>query len=183
MAANRRQVLLLGSLLVLLAAVLWFEWPRAQTGKAMGVPAERPATARPAPSEPDRQVADVGLVQLSDPQPAPVDSGRNPFRFAAPRPDPSMQELPPHPVDAFPEAVPLPPPGPPPIPLKFIGMVDGSAQTARLAVLSDGRNVFHGREGDIIDGRYRIVRIGVESIEMSYLDGGGRQTIRLSGAG
>jgi hypothetical protein len=39
----------------------------------------------------------------------------------------------------------------------------------------------YGKEGDIIDGRYRIVRIGAESIELTYLDGRGRQTIRLSG--
>jgi hypothetical protein len=83
----------------------------------------------------------------------------------------------------MPPLAPPPPQGPPPIPLRFIGLVDAPGQTARLAVLSDGRNVFHGREGDIIDGRYRIVRIGVESIEMSYVDGRGRQTIRLSGAG
>ena len=67
--------------------------------------------------------------------------------------------------------------------LKFIGLVDAPGQTARIAVLSDGRNVFHGREGDIIDGRYRIVRIGAESIEMTYVDGQGRQVIRLSGGG
>ena len=50
------------------------------------------------------------------------------------------------------------------------------------AVLSDGRNVFQGREGDIIEGRYRILRIGVESLEMAYLDGRGRLTIRLTGS-
>jgi hypothetical protein len=76
---------------------------------------------------------------------------------------------------------PLPPPGPPPIALKFIGLVEAPTQGGKLAVLSDGRSVFHGFEGAIIDGRYRIVRIGVESIEMTYVDGGGRQTIRLTG--
>jgi hypothetical protein len=50
-----------------------------------------------------------------------------------------------------------------------------------LAALVDDRGVvFHGREGSNIDGRYVINRIGVESIEMSYVDGGGRQTIPLS---
>ena len=49
-------------------------------------------------------------------------------------------------------------------------------------MLSDGRMSYHGREGEIIDGPYRIVRIGEESIEMEYVDGRGRQTIRLSGA-
>jgi hypothetical protein len=80
-----------------------------------------------------------------------------------------------------PPPTPLPPPGPPPIALKFIGLVEAPTQGGKLAVLSDGRSVFHGFEGAIIDGRYRIVRIGVESIEMTYVDGGGRQTIRLTG--
>jgi hypothetical protein len=52
----------------------------------------------------------------------------------------------------------------------------------KIAVLSDGRNVFYGQEGETIDGRYRIERIGVESIEMVWLDGRGRQVIRLSGS-
>jgi hypothetical protein len=49
-------------------------------------------------------------------------------------------------------------------------------------VLSDGRGIYRGVEGDIIEGRYRIVRIGTESIEMTHLDGSGRQVIRLSGS-
>lgn len=65
--------------------------------------------------------------------------------------------------------------------LKFIGLVDAPAQGGKLAVLSDGRSVFYGHEGEVIDGRFKIVRIGVESIEMMYADGRGRQTIRLSG--
>ena len=31
------------------------------------------------------------------------------------------------------------------------------------------------------EGRYKIIRIGVESVEMSYLDGRGRQRIPLTG--
>ena len=77
---------------------------------------------------------------------------------------------------------PPPPPPPPPIPYKFIGLVE-SGPTKRLAVLSDGRGLpVYGREGDIIEGRFRIVRIGAESIEMEHIDGRGRQTIRLSGS-
>jgi hypothetical protein len=48
--------------------------------------------------------------------------------------------------------------------------------------LSDGRgNVFNGREGDIIEGRYRVLRIGPDNAELAYVDGRGRQVIRLSG--
>ena len=53
----------------------------------------------------------------------------------------------------------------------------------KIALLSDGRggpSIF-GKEGDVIEGRYKIVRIGAESIEVAYLDGHGRQTIRLTG--
>src|SRR5436190_1097646 len=71
---------------------------------------------------------------------------------------------------------------PPPIPLKFIGIVEGAERHMKLAALSDGRFTYYGREGDIIDGRYRIVRIGLESIEMVHVDGRGPQTIRLSGS-
>jgi hypothetical protein len=65
--------------------------------------------------------------------------------------------------------------------MKFIGVVTREGKS-KIAVLSDGKFVFHGREGDIIEGRYRVVRIGEESVQMEYLDGRGRQTIRLSGS-
>jgi hypothetical protein len=78
--------------------------------------------------------------------------------------------------------VPVGPPPPPPITLKFIGIVEATDQSHKIAVLSDGRSVFHGQEGDIIEGRFKILRIGTESIEMSYVDGRGRQTIRLTGS-
>jgi hypothetical protein len=82
--------------------------------------------------------------------------------------------------------VPAAPPGavpPAPIPLKFIGIVEASAQAKRIAALVDTTgHAYHGAEGDIVAGQYRILKIGVESIEMAYLDGRGRQTIRLSGS-
>jgi hypothetical protein len=73
-------------------------------------------------------------------------------------------------------------PPPPRIPLKYIGdMSDPKHPGKRIAILSDPRGTYYGREGDVVEGRYRIVRIGVESIELAYLDGRGRQTIRQTG--
>ena len=46
-------------------------------------------------------------------------------------------------------------------------------------MLTDGDLVFHGRVGDVIDGRYRIVRIGLESVDVERVDGQGEQTLRL----
>ena len=78
--------------------------------------------------------------------------------------------------------VPTGPPPPPPIPLRYIGYLDQPGEVPRVAVLSDGRgNVFNGKEGDIIEGRYRVLRIGTDSADLIYVDGRGRQTIRLSG--
>ena len=67
--------------------------------------------------------------------------------------------------------------------LKFIGIVDAGQSKKIVAVLSDGGALpFYGNEGDTSLGQYRILRIGAESIEMAYLDGRGRQTIRLTGS-
>jgi hypothetical protein len=79
--------------------------------------------------------------------------------------------------------VPTGPPPPPPILLRFIGVIDLPSPEGRMAILSDGRGgpPVPGKQGDIIEGRYRLLRVGADSIEMEYLDGRGRQTIRLSG--
>jgi len=126
----------------------------------------------------------VELQALKARRPEPETSQRNPFRLqpkAAP-PPPVPPAGPGAGTSSLPGDVPLPPPPPPPISLRFIGVVEGGGRTGRIAVLSDGRDVFYGRDGDVIDGRYRIIRIGTESIEMSYVDGRGRQTIRLTGS-
>lgn len=140
------------------------------------------AQPRPAPAP---SVPQVDLKRLDAPRPQPEKTRRNPFRFEGARPAPGAPQPSPTPGPG-PGVLPVPtqppmPVGPPPIPLRFIGIVEASARATKVAVLSDGRDVFYGREGDVIDGRYRIVRIGVESIELEYLDGRGRQTIRLTG--
>ncbi len=50
-----------------------------------------------------------------------------------------------------------------------------------VAVLSDGADILYGREGELVDGRYRIIKINVESVEVSYADGRGRRVIPLTG--
>ncbi len=82
-----------------------------------------------------------------------------------------------------PEPLPPPPPAPPPpIPLKFVGVVETGRLAGRVAVLSDIRGgIFYGKEGDIIDGRYRLLRVATELAELAYTDGQGRQALRLAG--
>jgi hypothetical protein len=182
----------LAALLVLLASLLaWQLWPSGAAPIAAGAPAQPdagPATA-PQATPVDPSALDVRLDRLTAERKEPEETGRDPFSLRPPPPPPAPP--PPPPVNR-PNAVtgtpgeadpgePPPPPPPPPITLKFIGVVTRETKV-KIAVLSDGRFVFHGREGDIIEGRYRVVRIGEESVQMEYVDGRGRQTIRLSGS-
>lgn len=135
----------------------------------------------------DLASAPVRLDSLSADHPTPIAPERNPFRFGQARPGGgspppvrviNVADVPP----AFvPPPVPTGPPPPPPIPYKYIGLVT-TAPAGKVAVLSDGKGVYHGREGEVVEGQYRIVRIGDESIQIEYADGRGRQTIRLSGS-
>lgn len=182
MEAERRKYAILGALAVVLAVATYRAWPSGTSVapvQSSGQQGQRPGPGRVTkPAE----APDVHLNALEIERPRPGPSERNLFRF-------ERKALPPPPSEPRtsgppPAAMPTGPPPPPlpPIVFKFIGIVDGPDQAAKIAVLSDGRNVFHGREGDIIEGRYRIVHIGAESIEMAYLDGRGRQSIRLTGS-
>jgi len=127
-------------------------------------------------------VAPVKLDALGGERQQPSDTERNPFRYRPkPVPPPRPVEVPtPTMTEAPRPTVPTGPPPLPPIPLKFIGVLT-RANGEQWAVLSDGKVTMHGRDGDIVDGRYRIVKIGAESIELTYADGRGRQVVRLTG--
>jgi hypothetical protein len=160
---------------------------------------ETPVAGRPAArrgSSAARAAAEVPLndvkLELLRRTPSALEEPeRNPFRFqarpAAPadkRPQPQSAPAPQAavPTAAPPVVTPSGPPPPPPIPLRFIGLVNAPGQAGSVAILSDGRgNILYGKEGDAVEGRYRMLRVSPEMVEMSYVDGRGRQTIRLSG--
>jgi hypothetical protein len=176
MAPERRQQLLLGTLVVvLLFGATYFLWwgPSSAIGPASN---GRGAEGTGARSTATIQAPDVHLPALEADRPKPVGASRNLFRFK-PKPTPPP---PPAPKATEPAATTGPPTPPPPplIALRYIGFVEKDGK--KLATLSDstGRPETGG-EGDIIQGRYRILKIGVESVEVAYLDGTGRRTIRL----
>ena len=41
----------------------------------------------------------------------------------------------------------------------------------------DSGAVFQALEGQIVDGRYRVVKIGLTSVIVSYIDGSGQRTL------
>jgi hypothetical protein len=184
MATERRRQLLLGAIAVVLALVLYRVWSSTSAGPApssnrQGTPAKAAQSGAAVQATPD-----VHLGALSDERTEPEPSDRNLFRFKTkpPPPPPAPRETQPVATAPGPSAVPSGPPPLPQITLKFIGIVETTERAQKIAILSDGRNVpFYGREGDIIEGRYRILKIGVESIDIAYIDGRGRQTIHLTG--
>src|SRR4029078_7597852 len=110
---------------------------------------------------------DVHLRALDDERPKPISGDRNLFRFKPKPLPPPPPAPPPQPVRVTP-VVPRGPPPLPPIPLKFIGIVEATTQSTRFAALLDPTgHVFQGAEGGVVAGQYRILKIGVESIEMS----------------
>src|SRR5829696_6242501 len=177
---RRRLMILVGLLcLTLLIAAVRF-WP--QTAASNAARADPKAAARgKGPS--GITAPDVHLRALGDEKPKPETAPqRDLFRFKPKAPPPAAAP----PVASGPAVSapsgPPPPPSLPPIAMRFIGLVESPEHGQKIAILSDGRGTYQGQEGDIIEGRYRILRIGVESVEMAYLDGRGRQTIRLSGS-
>ena len=132
------------------------------------------AAADPLPVVP---VVDLDLDRLNAVGGELKESERDPFRFRPPPPPPAPRVQ--APVVVTPPA-PTGPPPPPPIPVKFIGTITLGGQ--RIAAFSDQRgNTFNGKEGDVLEGRYRLLRIGPDSVDLAYLDGQGRQSIRMTG--
>jgi len=191
---NRRQIVMLGAILLVLAVVLvWQSTRHEATPEEFSAAMSQPAPATAGPSGPARprtavpdQIPAVKLAGLGRAQPEPSDTGRDPFRFES---APAAGQrggtsgpgagAPPPPQPATP-AVPLEPPGPPPVPLKFIGFAK-QGEGRLYAVLRDERGVYYGAEGDVVEGRYRILRVAADAIEVSYVDGRGRTIIPLSG--
>jgi len=184
MATERRPQSLLAVLLVVLVTVVYRVW---WSSSAVPSPASNlqgtapPASGRPATGQPAMTAPDVHLQALSDERPQVGKSDRNLFRFKPKAPPaPVVSQRPPQaPVNPEPTGPP-PPPAVPPIPLKCIGTVERGGQ--KMAIFSDATgHVSFGPEGATIEGRYRIIRIGAESVEMAYVDGRGRQVIRITG--
>lgn len=179
MSTSTRQAVLLIALLGLLAAVVAYQmgvWTPADGGGTASNPLAGDGSPGAVP-----QVVDVQLERLGARAETFTPPRRDPFRFRARLAPPAPPPVAPPPVRAV-NPGPPPPPPVPPIPLKFIGLAVLPEGT-RVAVLSDGtaRGTLYGRQGDVIEGRYRLLRVENDSIEIAYLDGTGRRRIPKTG--
>ena len=104
-------------------------------------------------------------------------TGRNIFRVFVDIPKPIAPVTPEQTTEQA-QGPPLPPP-PPPIELKFYGYATPTGGTRRI-FLAQGEDVFIAREGDIVDRRYKVVRISPTSVEILDVLSNNRQSIPLT---
>jgi hypothetical protein len=173
---RRRQLALLGIVLFGLVIVAWYQWPQAApVAPTSNLPTGRPQTSAQVYTLPE-PVRFGDLEQV----PPPTEIGRNPFSFG-------MRAAPPQGVGrSMPTVSPIAetpalPQGPPPISLRLTGLMVGPGTNRTMATLKDPGSgaLFHAFEGDIVDGRYRLVKVGTQSVVLSYVDGSGIRTLGL----
>jgi hypothetical protein len=130
----------------------------------------------------------IDLARLSAERPDSGAGERDLFRFgAAPRPEDDEDELP---IVQVPVATPAPPPidtGPrqatslPPLNLKYLGSVENRAGVKGAVLLTDRREILTGQAGETVANRYRIARIGLESLDLEDVASGQSRRIPLRG--
>lgn len=159
-----------------LLAFALFAWARIEE------PASAPpATAGAAPSRPVSDVPRIALGRIES-APTPSQAGeRDVFdygvepRGAAPAPAVSL----PPPVTAAPALPSEPPPPPvPPLSVKFIGALERDG--ARVAILmTDHKEILTAQAGEVVANRLRILRIGLESVDVQDVGGGATRRLPL----
>jgi hypothetical protein len=129
----------------------------------------------------------IDLGRLAARGPAPTLGQRDIFDFGPPPATPPPPVSHPRVVEATP-GVPETPPPPTPVPLapinvKYIGTLEGRGGLKVAVFLTDDREVLTGQTGEVIANRYRIVRIGLESVDLQDLGSGQTRRVPLRGGG
>lgn len=144
---------------------------------AIFYPVDEVTNEPPPPRKSRAAILDVQpRVAVSESQAGWLAAEENPFAprgWVAPPPQPvDMRTV--APVIAT-ESTPEPPP--PPLPFRFLGqMSDGEDRVIYLAL---GEQVVPARQGDILDGRFKVAVIGSNYIEFETISSGLRQTLPL----
>jgi hypothetical protein len=69
----------------------------------------------------------------------------------------------------------------PPLNLKYIGSVENKAGVKVAVLITDRREVLTGQAGQVVANRYRIARIGLESVDLEDVGSGQSRRIPLKG--
>lgn len=127
-------------------------------------PASWPAGVKPVPTSP--VVSDQPRLQW-------VASQENPFEprdWVAPPPPPQPQ------VVQAASVTDAPPPSPP-LPFKFLGQMSDGGD--RIIYLKMGEQVLLARQGDVLEGGYKVVAVSANQIEFESANSGMRQALPI----
>ena len=187
---NRKQVVALAVLgTVAVVLLLWNLWPTTtaplpaastSAGNAPRPTAKRSATGKGVKAVSQRLDPTLELdlmrqteatkyegrgrnIFVAGSMPAPVDNGTTDHR----KQEVAQIQAPP----------PVPPP--PPINLKFFGFASKPGEPKKI-FLSKGEDIFIAAEGDIVDRRYKVLRIMPVSVEIEDVLNNNKQTIPLT---
>ena len=168
-----------GAVLALGLAAAFYFWARSGTPATASADGTARGPAGPVGSEPD--VPRIDLGRLESPKARSGAGRRDLFDFGVlpmPPPQPSMMATP---VPAI-VGPPLPPPPPTPTPLppltvRYVGAIEDKRGLKVAVFLTDKEEVLTGQAGQLVGNRFRIVRIGLESVDIQEV--GSEQTRRI----
>ena len=176
MVKRDRVVLAAGGVaLAILGVVLWLRPAAGTTGGVLGV-GERREANRPGAAPPL-----IGLAQVTGDKPKVEVGKRDLFAFATPPPPPPTPEPPPT------MATPPPPPTvPTPTPLpalnvKYIGTLESQPGLKVAMFMTDKKEVLTGQVGDTVGNRFKVVKIGLESVDVQQVGADRTERLPLKG--
>jgi len=144
------------------------------------------AAARASEALPDR--LELLRSDRLDARPAPFEVGRDLFRYGPPPapPGPSAEELASsrqaseeaRPAAAASPAAALP--RPPEIRLRFLGSFGPAEAKIAVFVAPGEEGVLNAVEGDVLAGKFRVERVGYESVDLAFVEFPGEPLRRLA---
>lgn len=156
-----------------------------EDGSGGGLPARRTAAGRESQgARPGDRVAVLRVAEL-DRIPPNLTIGRDPWRFVDPPPPPPPKPPPPPPPPSAEElrrleearrraeeaarlaAIEAAKPKPPEFTMEYLGLF--GPPDKKIAVFSNGKAEIIAREGEIIDNKFIVARIGYESVDIRFV--------------
>jgi hypothetical protein len=166
---EKRLVIVLGAVAAVAALLTWW-FPH----KSPAAVPTRSAAVDPAPEPVPR----IDLERLPGEHPKLRIGRRDIFAFGPP-PTLPLTARPATPTPTPDPPTPLPGPHLPPLTLKYIGSVE-NGRGARVAVLLTDRNeLLTGQAGEVLANRYKIAKIGLESVDLEEVGTGQVRRIPL----
>ena len=179
MVKNRRAVYGALAGLVLVIAVYALTRNNRSAGVSLSL------SGRRAPKTASGELPRIGLDRLQQPHGGIELGRRDIFDFGPPPPTPKPPPPPPTPVPSPPseeELAARAAASAPPINVKYIGSLADDGRGLKVAVLlNERKEVLTGGVGEIVANRFRIVSIGLESVDLQDMGSNRVQRIPLRG--